>query len=66
MANSLLTYGFSQLELTRIFCGYYSENKQSQRVQEKLGFRYQYTIKDKMVLGTKRQEIVNVLERSSA
>ena len=63
VANSLLTYGFSQLGLTRIFCGYYKENKQSQRVQEKLGFRYQYTIKDKMVLGTKREEIINVLER---
>lgn len=66
VAAALLSYGFQKLELTRIFCGYYSENKQSQRVQEKLGFRYQYTIKDKMVLGTKRQEIVNVLERSSA
>ena len=63
-AAALLAYGFQQLGLTRIFCGYYKGNEQSRRVQEKLGFQYQYTRKDKVVLGAKRDEIVSVLERS--
>lgn len=65
VAQELLHYGFYQLGLKRIFCGYYKGNEQSKRVQEKLGFHYVYTVKDKMVLGTKREEIVSVLERSS-
>ena len=63
-AAALLAYGFQQLGLTRIFCGYYKGNEQSRRVQEKLGFQYQYTRKDKVVLGAKKDEIVSVLERS--
>ena len=65
VAKVLLNHGFHHLGLTRIYCGYYKGNEQSHRVQEKLGFRYQYTVKDKMVLGTKREEIINVLERDS-
>lgn len=36
-------YGFEQLELERIWCGYYSYNDRSRRVVEKCGFTYAFT-----------------------
>ena len=36
-------YSFVQLQLEKLWCGYYDGNLRSRRVQEKCGFRYQYT-----------------------
>ncbi|HEM6190558.1 TPA: GNAT family N-acetyltransferase [Streptococcus suis] len=42
----LLDYGFSQLSLDKIWCRAFVENSKSLRVQEKLGFVYQYLLED--------------------
>lgn len=39
----LLRYGFEDLGLVKIWCGYFEGNTKSKRVQEKCGFTYQYT-----------------------
>lgn len=39
----LLRYAFEELDLERIWCGYYDGNERSRRVQEKLGFVYHHT-----------------------
>lgn len=40
-ARVLLRYAFCDLQMNRIWCGYYEGNEKSKRVQEKLGFVYQ-------------------------
>lgn len=45
-AEELLRHGFENLGMTKIWCGYYDGNHKSKRVQEKLGFQYQWTAKD--------------------
>jgi RimJ/RimL family protein N-acetyltransferase len=42
-AHELLRHAFEDLKLNQIWCGYYDGNEKSKRVQEKLGFRYQWT-----------------------
>lgn len=42
----LLDYGYSQLNLEKIWCRAFVENRKSLRVQEKLGFVYQYLLED--------------------
>lgn len=44
--DKLVCYGFDNLKLKAIWCGYFDGNEQSRRVQEKCGFTYQYTKKD--------------------
>lgn len=41
-SNALIDYGFIHLGLNAIWCGYYEGNLKSKRVQEKLGFEFQY------------------------
>lgn len=41
--DALLYYGFQVLDLQKVWCGHYEGNEKSRRVQEKLGFRYQFT-----------------------
>ncbi len=45
-AAELLRRGFEDLNMSKIWCGYYDGNEKSKRVQEKLGFRYQWTTRD--------------------
>ena len=40
---ALLQYAFDNLGMRAVWCGYYEGNEKSKRVQEKLGFVYQYT-----------------------
>ena len=40
-AREMLRYAFEDLNMNRIWCGYYDGNEKSRRVQEKLGFVYQ-------------------------
>ena len=37
-AKALIQYGFDELNMTTIWCGYYDGNNKSKRVQEKCGF----------------------------
>lgn len=41
-AKELIRHGFEDLKLARIWAGYYEGNEKSKRVQEKLGFKYQW------------------------
>ncbi len=43
----LMRYGFEKLNLKTIWCGYFEGNEKSRRVQEKCGFQYHHTEKDK-------------------
>ena len=38
----MLRRAFEGLGMTRVWCGYYEGNAKSKRVQEKVGFRYQW------------------------
>lgn len=42
-AQALLRYAFQELGMNAVWCGYYEGNEKSKKVQEKLGFVYQYT-----------------------
>ena len=42
-ARELLRYAFRELGMGAVWCGYYEGNEKSKKVQEKLGFVYQYT-----------------------
>ena len=45
-SRELLRYAFEELGMRAVWCGYYEGNEKSRRVQEKLGFVYQYTTED--------------------
>lgn len=45
-AKEMLRYGFENLNMNKIWCSYYDGNTKSKRVQEKLGFVYQFTTND--------------------
>jgi RimJ/RimL family protein N-acetyltransferase len=42
-SRALLCHAFEDLSMRAVWCGYYDGNEKSKRVQEKLGFVYQYT-----------------------
>ena len=44
--REVLRHAFEDLHLERVWCGYYDGNEKSKRVQEKLGFIYQWTTED--------------------
>lgn len=44
--RELIRYGFENMQLAKIWCGYFDGNNRSRRVQEKCGFRYHHTNKD--------------------
>ena len=64
-AKELLRQAFEDLHLERIWCGYYDGRIKSKRVQEKLGFRYQWTTEDAPVpqMGETRRGYVNLLSK---
>lgn len=43
----LMEYAFHQLHMKKLWCGYFDGNNKSKSVQEKCGYQYQYTLKDK-------------------
>lgn len=45
-AKALMKHGFEDLGLSRIYGANFEGNKKSERLQEKLGFRYRRTIED--------------------
>lgn len=42
-ACEMIRYGFEELNLEKIWCGYFDGNEKSKRVQEKCGFHYHHT-----------------------
>lgn len=44
--REVLRYGFENLGMSTVWCGYYEGNMQSKRVQEKVGFIYHHTCKE--------------------
>lgn len=45
--RELMRYAFEDLNMKKVWCGYFDGNEKSKRVQEKCGFQYQFTNKDK-------------------
>lgn len=41
--KEIICYGFKELGLSTLWCGYFDGNEKSRRVQEKCGFRYHHT-----------------------
>ena len=64
-SRELLRYAFEDLGLSRVWCGYYDGNEKSRRVQEKLGFKYQWTTDEVPIpqLGEIRKGHVNLLTK---
>lgn len=63
--REMLRRAFEDLDMSKVWCKYYDFNKKSKRVQEKLGFVYQYTKEncDVPALGVKRTDIVNCITK---
>ncbi len=64
-AKRLLAHAFGELKLARVWCGYYEGNEKSKRVQEKLGFKHQWTTEEVPVpkLGETRRGHANLMTR---
>ena len=64
-AKALIERAFTDLGMSKVWCAYYAGNDRSRRVQEKCGFRYQWTSCDLDVplLGERRTGIVNCLTK---
>lgn len=62
--SMLVKYGFRELGLEKIWCGYFDGNEKSKRVQEKCGFKFHHTNKDIFweLTGQTLTEHVTVLE----
>ena len=41
--REIMRYGFEELNLEKLWCGYFDGNEKSKRVQEKCGFHYHHT-----------------------
>lgn len=65
--REVVRYGFEELNLERIWCGYYDGNEKSKRVQEKCGFKYHHTNKNVYceLINETRTEHITVLERGN-
>lgn len=42
-AREMLRHAFEDIGMTKVWCGYYEGNTKSKRVQEKVGFKFQWT-----------------------
>lgn len=64
-AKEIIRHGFEDMNMARIWCGYYDGNLKSKRVQEKLGFVYHCTCENALapLLNEVRIEHINVLTR---
>lgn len=52
--NELIKYSFEELNLDLVWCGHYDFNSNSKRVNEKCGFKYRFTKKERLkLLGNK-------------
>lgn len=63
-AREILRHAFLDLGVKRVWCRYYDGNEKSKRVQEKLGFRYQFTSEVPVpALGETRKGHANLLTK---
>lgn len=64
-ARELLRRAFEDIGMNKVWCGYYEGNAKSKRVQEKLGFQYQWTNEgvDVPLMNERRTEHVNLLTK---
>ena len=64
-SREVLRHAFEDLHLARIWCGYYEGNEKSKRVQEKLGFKYQWTNENAPAdqLGETRKGYANLMTK---
>lgn len=62
-AQTLLRYGFGELKLEAVWCSHYDWNRQSRRVIEKCGFRYQFTKKTTNVMNATHETVFYALKR---
>lgn len=46
--KKIIYYGFSNLDLKQLWCGYFEGNDASKQVQKNCGFQYQYTMPNKV------------------
>ena len=65
-AREMLRHAFEDLGMQKVWCAYYGGNEKSKRVQEKVGFRYQWTTPDVDVplLGETRIGHVNCMTKT--
>ncbi|MBD5113291.1 MAG: GNAT family N-acetyltransferase [Ruminococcaceae bacterium] len=65
--RELIRYGFEDLKLNRLWCGYYDGNEKSKRVQEKCGFKYHHTKENVFceLINEIHTEHITVLERGN-
>lgn len=63
--RKLMRHGFEDLRLLKLWCVYSEGNTKSKRVQEKCGFKYHHTEKDKLcpLMNDIRTEIVSCITR---
>ena len=63
--RALQYHAFAELQLERLWCGYYDGNEKSRRVQEKCGFIRQYTKKNvpRPLLGDAKDEHITCLTK---
>ena len=66
-AGEMLRHAFEDLGMQKVWCGYYDGNTKSKRVQEKCGFRYQWTTEnvDVPLMHEKRTGHVNLMTKDS-
>ncbi|MBD2781387.1 GNAT family N-acetyltransferase [Xenorhabdus szentirmaii] len=48
--RELMRYGFEELKLENLWCGYFADNHKSKSVQEKCGFRHHHVIDEQYVV----------------
>ena len=63
--RAIMTYGFEDLGLHTLWCGYFDGNDKSRRVQEKCGFQYHHTNYDVLwpAIGETKTEHVTRITR---
>ena len=66
-AREILRHAFEDLGMQKVWCAYYDGNTKSKRVQEKCGFRYQWTTEDVDVplMHEKRTGHVNLMTKDT-
>ena len=66
-SEALLRRAFTELGMRRVWCAYFEGNEKSKRVQEKLGFRHEKTLRevDVPLLNEVRNEHVSLLSREA-
>ena len=63
--REMLRHAFEDIGMSKVWCGYYDGNTKSKRVQEKVGFKYQWTTEgvDVPLMHEKRTGHVNCMTK---